>query len=136
MVNMPNFSEVMSQNSTAQLLKIVNEERIDYTPEAVAAAEKELTKRNLSVEQLEVANEELKQMNAATAERSNEPLGLDLKILSLLMPGLILLFVSRALKGEGYYRKAKELVRWNVYGLMAYVSLIILMFVFAKIFFS
>src|SRR5437870_2986336 len=101
-----NFSEVMSKNSTAHLLKILNEERKDYTPEAVEAAETELANRNLSSVQLVAAQEELNQINKITADRANEPLGVGYIVLSLIMPGLIWLFLSRALKGEGYYRKA------------------------------
>src|SRR5689334_8085881 len=125
-----NFSEVMSRNSTVQLLKIINDEREDYNPEAVKAAEEELASRNLSSEQVELAQTELTQIRKIATDRANEPLEVGYILLTFLMPGFLWLFLSNALKGEGYYRKSKELAKWSKYVWLGYFLLFILMIIF------
>lgn len=64
------FSIIMSQRTDAELLKIVNEQRNDFQSEAVAAAEAELQKRNLSSTQVQEAvheNEIKKQIESMKA---------------------------------------------------------------------
>ena len=50
-----NFDDVMAKETDAQLLKILTEQRNDYQPAAVEAAEREFAKRNLSQEKIESA---------------------------------------------------------------------------------
>ena len=126
------FTEQMSKRTNAELIKIVNEQRNDYQPEAVTAAEEELTKRNLSQTQLSTAKQELEQKKQFDENRANEPLAMGLKILTAFFPGLIMIIFSGGYKADGYDRKAKELVRWTFYGFGFYIALIILIMLLGK----
>ncbi len=128
---MPNqFTEQMSKRTNVELLKILNEQRNDYQPEAITAAEEELGKRNLSNEQVATAKEELEAKRQFDEKRANEPLGAGWKILTAMFPGLIQIIFSGTFKADGYDRKARELVRWTLYGFIFYVGLVILIMIF------
>ena len=129
-----NFSQIMSERSNAELLRIVNEERADYQSEAIEAAEKEIDKRNLSTEQIESATKEIKNKKQIDEGKANEPLGIGWKIFAMLCPGLILILFSKTFSAEGYFRKSKELVRFTLYGLGAYFGLFVLMILIFKLF--
>jgi len=53
------FSEVMSNRTDEELVKIVTVQRNDYQPEAVIAAEKEIEKRNLDINKIEEIKNEI-----------------------------------------------------------------------------
>ncbi|MEO8146231.1 MAG: hypothetical protein ABI723_01275 [Bacteroidia bacterium] len=132
---MPNkYSEQMSKQTDAELIKIVNELRDDYETEAVSAAEEELAKRNLSSDQISTAKEEIEKKKQFDERRANEPLGPGWKILTAMFPGLIQIFFSATFKTDGYDRKARELVTWTLYGFGFYFGFIILIILLGKIF--
>ncbi len=58
-----NFAEVMAQRSDEELIKILTIHKQDYQPEAVECAEIELKKRNLSLDNIQTIEEELKADN-------------------------------------------------------------------------
>jgi len=51
------FTDVMSERTNEELVKITTIQRKDYQPEAVIAAEKELAKRNVNVDEIESTKE-------------------------------------------------------------------------------
>jgi uncharacterized RDD family membrane protein YckC len=53
------FNEVMSKRTSEELIEIVKVKRDDYLPEAVEAAEKELDKRQVNHDQIELVKQEL-----------------------------------------------------------------------------
>ncbi|TRX65967.1 RDD family protein [Carboxylicivirga sp. M1479] len=53
------FTEVMAQRSDEELIKILTVHKEDYQPEAIHCAEKELQKRNLSIEEQQTIKEEV-----------------------------------------------------------------------------
>ena len=53
------FSQVMSQRTDEELIKIVTIQKADYQPEAVKAAESEMSKRGISSERIESIKEEI-----------------------------------------------------------------------------
>ena len=53
-----NFEKTMTKRTDAELIKIVNEQRNDYQPEAIEAAELEIKNRNLTFEQINIKNQE------------------------------------------------------------------------------
>jgi len=53
------FTEVMSERSNEELIKITTIQRLDYQPAAVVAAEKELAKRNIDKDEVETTKEEI-----------------------------------------------------------------------------
>jgi hypothetical protein len=116
----------MSQRTDAELLKIVNEHRNDYQPEAVIAAEKELTNRNLSTEQIHEASKENEIKLKIDTAKANTKLGGGWKTLAFIFPGIILIIFSGVFKADGYDRKARELTRWTIYGFGFYIGFAIL----------
>ena len=110
----------MSQRSDAELLKILNEQRYDYQPEAVVAAEEELKKRNLSVEAIEKAKKEIEINKKVVADKADQKLDGAWKAIAFIFPGLLLVIFSGTFKADGYDRKAKELVKWTLFGFAFY----------------
>jgi hypothetical protein len=118
------FTELMSQKSDEQLLKIVARPG-DYQPEAFEAAQREITKRNLSMDRIEVAKSEVIQEEKISTAKAHEPLEGSYKALSFFLPGIIALMLSSALRTNGYERKASDLVRWTVFGFGFYITIVI-----------
>jgi hypothetical protein len=120
------FDEVMRKRADADLIKIVNGPQDDYQPAALDAAKREFERRNLSEEQITIVKQEIKQEQEIDEAKANTPLGVILKIIAFILPGIILLMLSGIFKAEGYDRKAKELVKWTLYGLAFYIGLIVI----------
>lgn len=118
------FSKQMSKRTNAELIKILHEHRKEYQPEAIIAAETEFNARNLTNEQISDANDELESKRKEDRLKANEPLEIRWKIRTALFPGILQLFYSKTFINEGYERKAKELVRWTMYGFIFYFCLI------------
>ncbi len=121
-----NFEDVMSKRSDADLLKIVTGPVEDYQPAALEAAKKELAKRNLSTDLVETVHLEIEKDQISIEKKANEPLGMGWKLLTLFFPGVLQISFSDALLVKGYNRKAKELLRWTLYGFGFYVALILI----------
>ena len=120
------FEVIMSQRSDADLLKILNEQRNDYQPEAVIAAEIEFKKRNLNEQQIQTATIELETDKKIVSDKANEKLGGGWKTMAFIFPGLLLIIFSGTFKADGYDRKAKELVKWTLFGFGFYFGLALL----------
>jgi hypothetical protein len=120
------FDAVMLKHTDADLINILNSPEGDYQPAALESAKREFERRNLSREQITIASQVIEQKLQANANKANEPLGVIPKIIALLFPGILLLIFSLTYKADGYYRKAKELRRWTLYGVGFYVGLVIL----------
>jgi hypothetical protein len=120
------FRQVMSSKTDSDLLKIITVEREQFQADAIIAAEEELKRRNLTADQMDTVKTETKMNAIIDNEKSNEPLGLFLKILTFMFPVILAMFFSAAYKNSGYGRKANELTRWTIYGLIFYFGLILL----------
>lgn len=128
-----NFEDVMSKRTDADLLKIVTGPADDYQPAALEAAKKEFAKRNLSADQLETAKQKIEQDQKVKEDIANQPLGTGWKVLTFIFPGLIQIIFSGTFKADGYDRKARELVKWTLYGFGFYVGLAVLISLLDKI---
>lgn len=117
------FPEAMRRRSDAELVEIVTRQRDDYLPEALAAAEAELGRRNLSAPQMEQARAEIVSSDIEKADRADEPLGDGWKVLLVLFPGLLALLIAGAFKADGYRRKHREVWTCTLYGFGAYFAL-------------
>jgi hypothetical protein len=126
------FDDVMRKRTDADLIKIVTGPYDDYQPAAMEAAKREFERRNLSEAQITVFKEEILQQQEAETAKANIPLGAGVKILAFFLPGIILLVLSGLYKVEGYDRKAKEMVRWTLYGFGFYAGLIIIIAVLSS----
>jgi len=127
------FTSSMVQLSDTELLKVVTISRNDYQPEAIEAAEIELKNRNLSVQQTEEAIKENESLEQIKIEKANKELGITLKVLSFIFPGIIQILFSRVFKADGYDRKARELLKWTFYGFGFYLGIVILIVILSRI---
>ena len=125
------FDEVMRKRSDADLVKIINGPPDDYQPVALEAAKREFDRRSLSETQIAAVKEEIVHEQEVDEAKANVPLGVAAKILAFIFPGIILLMFAGTYKADGYDRKARELVKWTLFGFGAYVGFIILMIVLA-----
>jgi hypothetical protein len=128
---MPNqFSEAMSERTDAELIRILNDLRNDYQPEAIIAAEEEFAKRNISEEILNsTIMEEVEEIRRQEESKKDEPLT-DWQIArTILFPGWLMLLLSRAYRLQGYERKAKDLKKYTAIGCGGYIAIILLFFI-------
>ncbi len=116
------FTEVMKKRSDSELLEIVTKLKDDYQPEAVNAAELKIKKRNLSTDQIEKAQTELKQKEITKTEKENEPLGTGQKILFFIFFwGVIPWGMAGTFKANGYQKKYKDAWKFMKYGLFTFL---------------
>lgn len=120
------FDEVMRKRTNADLIRILNSAPGDYQPPALEAAKREFESRNLSDGQVTTAKDEIEQKLQLDESKANEPLGIGWKIFAALFPGIIQVMFAGTFKADGYYRKAKEMVRWTLYGVCFYLLIGIL----------
>jgi hypothetical protein len=121
-----NFKQTMQETSDAELIKIVTLERDNYQEEAVLAAETELAKRNLTPEQVAAAENINEEQQQIQIRKANTPLDVHWKVLTFIFPAIIQIILSGAFRSEGYDRKARELVKWTLFGFGFYIALILL----------
>ena len=123
------FTEVMVKRSDSELIEIVTKLKDDYQPEAVTAAELEIKKRNLSTDQIEKAQTELKQKEITIAEKENEPLGTGQKIMFFIFFwGVIPWGMAGTFKANGYLKKYKDAWKFMKYGLFTFLGIDALIF--------
>lgn len=119
------FYKIMANHTDAELLKIVGDLRLEYQPEAVTAAENELKSRNLSSAQIEEAQIATTNVQQFENEKSQKPLPMVWKIITVIKPGLIQFIVAAILKEKGYRKMSKDLFFWNLMGIAIIASIII-----------
>jgi hypothetical protein len=126
------FDDVMGRRTDAELIAILNSTAGDYQPAAMEAAKRVFDSRNLSQEQVEIAEQELEQMHLNEEANANEPLGFGLKILAMILPGILMLMFAGVFKADGYDRKAKDMVKWTLYGVGIYFGLALLIMILMR----
>jgi len=119
----------MQQHTDAELIEIVTKLRDNYQSEAVAVAETEIKNRDLTLDMLKEAEKEVEQKQKDTKRKANEPLDTHWRVLCLLFPGVINIFLAFIFKGQGQDRKFKEAWRWTFYGFGFYIGFVLLMFI-------
>ncbi len=128
------FAEIMAKRTYAELHEIVVKLRNEYEPEAVAAAEAEVARRNSAGEKIESKENIFRTIKKSIEDKANAPLQIYWKIITLLLPGLLILLFADDLRAEGYERRYKEIWRWFFYGLGFYIGLLILLVIGAALF--
>ena len=126
------FAEVMSKRSDADLLYIVDGPPEDYQPAALEAAKRELERRNLPAEQINLLTQTNQQKALLAQQKATAPLRTIWKIVAFFLPGILYIAIYGVLRGEGYIRKGRELVRWTFYGFLFYAGLIIVFKLLSK----
>jgi len=133
MISENKFTLEMAGRSYEELHEIVGKLRDEYEPEAVAAAEAEVEKRNIAGEKIQPIEKDTRTQRQLNAEKANTPLQIHWKILTLLLPGLLNLLIADELKAEGYARQHREIWLWFFYGAAFYIGLLILLLVLAAL---
>jgi hypothetical protein len=128
------FDGVMRKRTDADLIKILNGPPDDYQPVALEAAKREFERRSLSEVQIAAVKQDIIQEKVIDETKANTPLSVAPKILAFIFPGIILLMFAGTYKADGYDRKAKELLRWTLYGFGFYFGFVVLMLVLSAVF--
>ena len=121
------FEQTMKAISDIELLKITSIDKNNYQEAAVLAAERELKKRNISIEKIDTLNKINLINTELTVKKAETPLELPHKLLAFVLPGIHTLILSGYLKGNGYEKKSKDLTTWTLYGFGFYIIIIILL---------
>jgi lipopolysaccharide export LptBFGC system permease protein LptF len=119
------FEKTMKEVPDAELIRIVFTNRNEYQEAAIAAAEAELSTRNLSSETLSFLEQKQIAKNTETAYKAELPLELHWKIVAFLFPGVFQLIIAGFFKGNGFDRKANEVGKWTFFGLFFYIAVVI-----------
>jgi len=132
---MSNFDELMSKKTDAQLKVVVLSPEGDYQTAAVDAAKRELAKRGISTEQVEEARESVNRTKTVDAKKAAQPLELFLKIIVLVTSGtvgisIIFLIISGVYRTKGYAKKADDIIKFVALGIIFYVVIFVLAFLF------
>lgn len=132
---MNDFTAVMAKKSDAELLEIVGKLREDYQAKAVEAAEIEIENRNLSIEQLEEAQQEIQEKEAVLLSKEQEPLDIGQKILFLLFFwGVIPWAIAGTFKNNGYLKKYKDAWKFMKIGMAIFIGIPLLLILTVEIF--
>ena len=118
------FTEIMAKRSDSELLEIVTKFKDNYQQEAVIAAELEIKNRNLSLEQIENAKNEIKGKEISLAGKESEPLGTGQKILFFIFFwGVIPWGMAGTFKANGYLKKYEDAWKSMKYGLFVFLGI-------------
>jgi hypothetical protein len=118
-----NFEDSMSKRTDVEVFKIATQTESGFELLAIEAAQKELAKRNLSAEQISALHSEIEQEQTRNLDKANEPLDYQQRILTMFIPGIVVIFLWGVYKREGYHRKSKDLIWWTIYGFFFYIGI-------------
>jgi hypothetical protein len=121
------FDEVMSRRTDIELIKILKEQRSEYQPEAVEAAEREFAKRNLSEADISHSMSVLEEEKNIEEARSKAPLNPGFKAIAFFLPGFYTMIASGVLSAGGHKRKGDDMARWTTFGCIFYITMGILL---------
>jgi hypothetical protein len=124
------FSQAMKERSDAELIKIVKISKDDYQQEAILAAEAEIVRRNISREEIEKLTHINTIQKSIEEKKANEPLDLHWKILTFIFPIVFTIILSGYYKGDGYDKKARDLVKWTLFGFGFYFLFFLIISIF------
>jgi hypothetical protein len=124
------FKQTMKEAADAELVRIVITNRDEYQEAAITAAEAELLQRNLPEAKLLLLQDKQLQMNVQAALNASTPLEAYWKVLAFIFPGIIQLIIAGSFKAVGYDRKANELGRWTIFGIIFYIVLAVCSVIF------
>lgn len=103
-----NFSKIMANKSTSDLIYIFEFDKESYVPEALEAAEHELSKRKISLEHIDIAKKEKEIHETSRDLKSKENLSWWWYIYLFFMPRYLKHIISDEFAVHGYETKAKQ----------------------------
>jgi hypothetical protein len=112
----------MKEKSDGELIELVTKLKDDYQPAAVEAARKEIDERNLSTDQIETAESEIKERENTKLANAEQPLEAWQAILFVVFCwGIIPWAIAGTFKADGYHRKYKDAWKFMKIGLVTFV---------------
>lgn len=120
------YTQRMSETTDKELVNIVHICAADYQQEAVAVAESELYKRELSILQIDELKREINEDNYRKVCNQEMPLQTYWKVLTFIFPGVLNLVFAMIFTAEGYDKRTKEMWKWTFYGFCFYVAIVFL----------
>ncbi|MCD8031683.1 MAG: hypothetical protein LUF85_12900 [Bacteroides sp.] len=111
------------------LVRIIYIEKEDYHPEAISAAETELSVRQLNESHIQQLIDTLEDAKLIKNTKVNEPLTWKVRVWVFIFPFLFNFFLAFIYKADGYDKKTREVWKWTLYGVCFYCILILLMFI-------
>lgn len=120
------FHSVMSTRTDRELIDIVSISRNDYQPEAIKAAEEELSKRNINLDTIEKTKKGICNDIELRKTKAQKPLQTYWKVLTFIFPGILNLFFAFVFTVDGYDTRTREMWKWTAYGFCFYVVIILL----------
>lgn len=120
------FAESMATRTDAELVEIVTGDPDDWQPDAVAAAKEEIAKRGISGER----REELESRVGREVAAAQRPLSRSMRLLVIAcggfcLPGIAIVYLYTQYEKAGETRKARELIRYFVYGLGIHIAILL-----------
>ncbi|MDP4260951.1 MAG: hypothetical protein Q8941_00355 [Bacteroidota bacterium] len=95
------FEGEMAKRTDEELIRVLTHDKDNYLPEALAVAENEFRKRNLPAEKISSLAKSLAQKKEIENKKVNEPLNLEIKVLTFIFPVIITFIFSALYKSEG-----------------------------------
>lgn len=149
------FSQAMAERSGRQLADIVTFHRDDYEPEALRAAEQEIVRRQIDINDFYTEEQVVEARFAAGEDKANLAFRWQHKAGTVLLPCIVIVLVTalfkaigqapfikvlgfpvivlvhyliyRRLRDTGYTRMAKDFAGWIAYTLFIYIGLLLLL---------
>lgn len=87
------FEQIMSTKTTQELIQITRVSRDDYREEALEAAEKELGRRNVPMQNVEVMTQNIAETMKKNAEMEGNTVSSGIRFLNFLIDLLVCLFI-------------------------------------------
>ena len=123
----------MSLKSDQELCDVLYGHRNDYEPNAIAAAQEEFNRRNLTPQTVG----ELRASVERDVEMERAPLGWGLRIVaffvSTLAMGIPVMLAHSHYVELGAYRKARDWKHWAAFGFLFYVCLFVVSRLFGEV---
>lgn len=87
------FEQIMSAKTTEELIQITRVSRDDYREEALEAAEKELERRNIPTQEVEVMTQNIAETMQKNAEMESNTVSSGIRFLNFVIDLLVCLFI-------------------------------------------
>ena len=117
------FEKTMKEAPDAELIRITITNRDDYQEAAIIAAEAELLARNMPQGEIALLKDQQEVENREKSYKAGLPLEFHWKWVAFLLPGIFQLIIAGFFKSNGYDRKANEVGKWTIFGLLFYIGL-------------
>lgn len=121
------FENRLSMMTDLQLMKIIKSPKGDYQSLALEKAIIEFKSRCLSQQEIRDLENLIEMDDKEKNIKSNTTLDIKWKVLTFIFPGIIQIIYSGIFISQGYEKKAKEMVKWTIFGFIFYLLFFIIL---------